>query len=178
MKFRKSELVRVTVRYGLIAGAIILLLMVAFFFLGQHPLLVSPYLDFRIVLFGVFIFFSLKEYRDRYQNGILYFWQGMIGSYILIFISMLVASIGILIFAQVYPDFVTTFIHNRLAALKAMPQEEIDKVGKEMFDRIVAQTPGVDAMYLAQAYFGQGVVIGLFVSVIMSAILRKQPKTI
>jgi len=57
MKFKKSPLVPIALRYGVIAGGIVTLLMVIFYYMGQHPLLVSPYLDFRIVLFGVFIFF-------------------------------------------------------------------------------------------------------------------------
>jgi hypothetical protein len=178
MKFRKSQLVSIAIRYGLIAGAIITLLMVIFYYMGQHPLLVSPYLDFRIVLFGVFIFFSLKEFREVHQNGILFFWQGMVGSYILIFVSMIIASFGIIVFGQVDPEFVALFIRSRLEYLNSFPQDEIDKIGKEVFERNLKAIPGTNAMMMAQAYFMQGIVIGLFISVILSAILRKQPKTL
>jgi hypothetical protein len=178
MKFRKSQLVSIAIRYGLIAGAIITLLMVIFYYMGQHPLLVSPYLDFRIVLFGVFLFFSLKEFREVHQNGILFFWQGMVGSYILIFVSMIIASIGIVLFCQFNPEFITTFVNAQLENLKNIPQEEIDKFGKEEFEHSLAAISSIDAVQLAVTYFGHGIMIGLFISVILSAILRKQPKTL
>ena len=178
MKFKKSPLVSIGLRYGFIAGAIITLLMILFYYMGQHPLLVSPYLDFRIVLFGVFIYFSLKEFRDTHQDGILFFWQGMVGSYILIFVSMTLASVGLVVFAQIDSEFVASFIKSRMEFLQSFPQEEIDKIGKEVFERNLSAIPSTNAMQLAQAYFGQGLVIGLFVSVILSAVLRKQPKTL
>ncbi len=178
MKFRKSPLVTITLRYGLIAGAIIILFMIVFYYMGQHPLLVFPYLDFRIVLFGVFIFFALKEFKESHQNGILFFWQGMIGSYILIFTSMILAAVGIILFSQFEPAFVTSFIEAQLAKFQAIPQAEIDEFGKESFDRNLAAISATNGMQLAVTYFGHGIMIGLFVSVILSAILRKQPKTL
>ena len=178
MKFKKSPLVPIALRYGLIAGVIIAVFIVLFYYIGQHPLLVFPYIDFRIILFGVFIFFSLKEFRDTHQQGILFFWQGMVGSYILIFVSMFIASAAIVLFVQIEPDFLTTFINAKLESARSIPQEEIDNFGKELFERNLKVIETTNAMQLAQTYFGNGIMIGLFVSVILSAVLRKQPKTL
>ena len=73
---------RIPLRYGAIAGALGAILLIGLFYMGKHPFLIEIYLDFRIFIFGVFIFFTLKELRDYVYGGILYFWQGIIASFI------------------------------------------------------------------------------------------------
>jgi hypothetical protein len=91
---------------------------------------------------------------------------------------MIIASIGIVLFCQYNPDFITSFVNAQLENLKDIPQEDIDKFGKEEFERSLAAISSIDAVQLAVTYFGHGIMIGLFISVILSAILRKQPKTL
>ena len=79
----RSPLIKLSIQYGAVAGGLAAALLIASFYLGRHPLMISPYLDFRILLFGIFIFFSLKELRDYEQGGELYFWQGMLGGALL-----------------------------------------------------------------------------------------------
>ena len=79
-KIFRSPLVRVCARYGIIAGVLCILILISLFYMGKHPFLVNPFLDFRVPLFGVLIFFALKELRDYYQDGVLFFWQGTAGS--------------------------------------------------------------------------------------------------
>ena len=88
-----TPLIRVCARYGAMAGLLGSALLIILYYLGRHPFLIPVFLDFRIVLFGIFIFFCLKEYRDTLRQGIIYFWEGMIGS--LVFV-MAFAGIGAL----------------------------------------------------------------------------------
>ncbi|HZB13783.1 MAG TPA: hypothetical protein VE467_12175, partial [Chryseolinea sp.] len=57
---------KVSTRYGAAAGILAFILLLVMYYVGRHPLLTSPFLDFRILLFGIFIFFTLKELRDYY----------------------------------------------------------------------------------------------------------------
>src|SRR5690349_4017593 len=88
-----KPLVQVPFKYGMIASLVGFLLVVVLYYINRHPFLIQPYMDFRILLFGVFIFFSLKEYRDYYQGGILYTWEGLIGSFIFVSTFAVVASV-------------------------------------------------------------------------------------
>ncbi len=54
----------------------------------------QPYLDFRVFLFGIFVSFTLKEFRDVHQRGELYFWQGIIGSGIVVLTASAIAALG------------------------------------------------------------------------------------
>jgi Protein of unknown function (DUF4199) len=168
---------QVPLRYGVIAGVIGLLLVVTLYYLNRHPFLVPVHFDFRIILFSVFLFFSLKEFRDYYQNGELYFWQGLISSFLFVATFAVVASTLIGVFATFVPDFVASYIKLFTNQLNTWKPEDIERVGKEAFERNLKQLPSTNAIDLAFVYFGQSFMIGLFISIILSVVLRKQPKT-
>ena len=93
-----KKLLRISVRYGTVGGILAFILLLVMFYLGRHPLITSPFLDFRILLFGIFIFFTLKEFRDYEQEGVLYFAQAMIGGFVVIMIMTTITSIMLQIF--------------------------------------------------------------------------------
>jgi len=175
MKITQSPLVKIGIRNGLIAGGISLVLLIIMYYLGQHPIMVSPYLDYRIFLLGIFIFFALKEIRD--QNEVLYFWQAMISSYLLVFVATIIGSLGVLLFASLESRFVSTYVEGMMQYLKDFSEDDIKRIGKEVYQRNLSLLPSTNGMNLMITYFGQGIIIGLFVSIILSAILRRQPKT-
>jgi len=172
----KSPLIQVSLRYGTVAGVLTFILMVAMFFIGRHPLLIAPYLDFRILLFGVFIFFTLKEVRDYYQQGELYFWQGLIGGGLTVFIATLLASIGLFVFGMYNAEFVPEYIRLMTEYLKTFPPEVIEQIGKDIYESNLEALPATNITGLVETYFAQGIAIGFFVSIILSVILRKQSK--
>lgn len=173
---KRSPLVSVSLRYGAVCGILSFILMITTYYIGRHPLMISPFLDFRILLFGVFIFFTLKEIRDYYQQGVLYFWQALIGSFLMVVTATVIAAIGLQIFGNLEKTFVPSYIAQMTAYLKTFPQADIERIGKEIYQRNLDQLPATNISVLAFTYFIQGVVIGLFVSIILSVILRKQPK--
>ena len=88
-----KDLVKVCVRYGAVAGVLSVILLIILYYSGRNPMLIAPFLDFRIFVLGIFIFFSLKEFRDAYQGGLLYFWQGLFGSFVVVVLSSTISSI-------------------------------------------------------------------------------------
>jgi len=172
-----KKLLRISVRYGTVGGILAFILLLIMFYLGRHPLITSPFLDFRILLFGIFIFFTLKEFRDYEQDGVLYFPQAMIGGLTVIMIMTTITSIMLQIFGSVEKDFVTTYIDQVTVYLRSFSQEDIERVGKEIYERNLAALPSTNISKLTVTYFFHGMVIGFFVNVILSVILRRQPKT-
>lgn len=171
-----SSLLSICVRNGAIAGGLLILLMIGLYYMGRHPLLIAPFLDFRIITFAVFMFFSLKEFRDYYQGGILHFWQGLIGSGVLVFSAAVISGIGIYIFASVEDDFIKDYITQFTAYFSSFPKEDVEAMGKDQFERNLQSLTSTNSLQLAFDYFGKGILIGLPVSIIMSVFLRKQPK--
>lgn len=168
---------RIALRYGLIGGVIAFVLVIVMFYLGRHPLVVSPYLDFRILLFGIFVFFALKEFRDYDQDGVLYFAQAMLGGFMVIFVVTLSASLLIWIFGIFESNFVSQYIEQVTAYVKAFSQEDIDRLGKDVYERNLEALPSTNISKLAFTYFVQGLVIGFFINIVLSVVVRRQPKT-
>ncbi len=175
--FKKlPPLIFIGLRNGLVAGLLGFCLLLALYYIGKHPFLFPVFFDFRIFLFGIFLIITLREIRDIHQEGILFFWQGMISSLLFTIIFALVASFLIWIFAYINPLFLQNYISTALDQIKAIPAEAIEQIGKDAYERNLKALPSTNGYDLAIHYFWQSFVISFFVSIIISVILRRQPK--
>jgi len=172
-----KTLVKVSLRYGVLAGLIGFALLAGLYYLGRHPFLIPVFMDFRIILFGVFIFFTLREVRDYYQQGILYFWQGIFGSFLFTIAYAVISCLALVGFMSVVPAFLTDYIELTFQQLKSLPPEVIESIGKEVYSHNLETLPATTALDLGKLYFLQSLIISLFLSIILSVILRRQPKT-
>jgi hypothetical protein len=171
-----KALLLTSAKYGAIASVISFAGIVIFYYSGKHPLLFPPYLDFRIILFAIFIFFALKEYRTFVNGDVLYFWEGLIGSLILVTVFSFLCSSFIYIFSITEKNFVPSFVALFKEQAKKFSPEDIEQIGKENFEKSlqnIASTSGYD---IAKNYFKQSYLISFFISIVLSVILRRQPK--
>lgn len=169
--------VRVSIRYGFVMGLVGFSLLLILYYAGTHPFLIPVFLDFRVILFAIIFTFALKEVRDYHYGGILHFWQGMIGCLIMTILFSLVASSGIYMFADYNSEFVESYIRLSMEQVKAFPKEEIERIGRDVYDAGVNALKEADAYFLATRYLSQSFIISFFISIIISVILRRQPKT-
>jgi hypothetical protein len=173
----KSALFKVPLRYGMLGGVLGSLVVVVLYFIGRHPFLLPVIFDFRIILFAVFIFFSLKELRDYHLQGVLFFWQGMISSYVFIITSALIGAIFTWGFAKWDTDFLSSYVEKLREQMTVYKDQIITSVGTEAYTEQLNKLPFTSPLDLAGDYFLKSMIIGLFLAIIMSVILRKQPKT-
>ncbi|ELR68906.1 hypothetical protein C900_05599 [Fulvivirga imtechensis AK7] len=136
--------------------------------------------DFRIVLFGLFIFFGLKEFRDYYNDSVLNFWQGMIISFIIYITIAILVAIFIIVFANFVPDFLQEYIAGTIKGLelekdRLVTEGKINITGEE-FDRQVTLLRQSTPSLLALDYIIKSCFIGFFVAIILSVILRRTEK--
>lgn len=171
-----NPLVRISMRNGLLAGALGFGLIVVLYYIDRHPLLIPPYLDFRIILFGVFIFFTLREIREYHYGGILYFWQGMISGFLFTVAYAAVSFFALQLFAYAVPEFLSEYVRLSMEHLKSFPPEAIESMGQEAYERNLELLPTTDTTDLAVLHVVQSFVISLFISIVLSVVLRKQPK--
>jgi hypothetical protein len=170
-----KTLVKVSLRFGVLAGVIGSALLIGLYYLDRHPLMIPVYLDFRIILFGVFIFFTLRELRDYHQNGILYFWQGIFASFLFTLCYALISAAVLRVFIEAVPEFLTDYIRLSIENLKSLPPEVIESIGRDVYERNLEMLPTTTAMDLSLLYFSQSLLISLFISIILSVVLRRQP---
>lgn len=173
---RIPPIVRIPKFYGLIGAALGFVLLIILYYIGRHPFLIIPLFDFRVALFAVFMYFILKELRDYYFAGLLFFWQGMIACGIFVLTYGIVASALVWIFGINVPQFVIQYIELATNQVLTYPKDTIDQIGKEVYQQALADLKKTTAFNLASLYLRQCVMIGFFVSIILSVILRRQPK--
>ncbi len=150
-------------------------LAIALYYMGKHPFLLPVVLDFRIILLGVFIFFALKEFRDFQNQGVLFFWQGMLGSYLLILVAGLTGAILIGAFASWQEKFVAEYIEVLMAQMTEFKEVLIQNVGNEAYEQQIEKLPATTAWDLAGDYFLKSQIIGFFVAIILSVVMRRHP---
>ncbi len=172
-----NPLIKIPFRYGLLGGVVGCLAIAVLYFIGRHPFLLPVVFDFRILMFSVFIFFSLREIRDYHQQGILFFWQGMVGSYVFVITSALVGSVFTWAFAKGNGDFLPSYIQKLQQQMLNYKEEIVKSVGTDAYRQQLAKLPFTTPLDMAGDYFLKSLIIGLFLAIIMSVILRKQPKT-
>lgn len=173
---KPSPLLTIGVRYGAIAAVLSIGLNVMMYYLGRHPVMISPFLDFRVFLYGVFIFFTLKEYRDFHNAGALHFFQGMLGSLVMVATAGVLGSVLYRIFGVFEPDFVPEYIKLMTEYIRGFPEEEVARIGKDVIERNLEALPSTNMAQLASSYLVQSFGIGLFISILLSVVLRKEPK--
>lgn len=170
-------LIKVSLRYGVLAAVIGCCLLVMLYYMDRHPFLIPVYFDFRIILFLVFIFFTLREIRDYYQNGLLFFWQGIFASIFFTLVYAIVTSLFLFLFVHFVPMFLTRYVALSVEQLKSLPADIIERIGKDVYSKNLAALPSTGAGDLVLLYVTQSFMISFFASIILSVILRKQPKT-
>jgi hypothetical protein len=74
------------------------------------------------------------------------------------------------------PDFVADYVVQVTTYVKSFTPEEIDRIGKDIYERNLEALPSTNISNLSITYFVHGLVIGFFVNIILSVILRRQPK--
>jgi hypothetical protein len=141
-------------------------------------LLIPAFLDFRILLFPIFLVFSIRDFKELHNGGFLHFWQGFsIGLMVIILIALLM-SLFILIFGSwVEPDFVINFIQSSIDQIESAKEKITNAIGEEELAKVLDILPSTTLFDLALDYFLKSLPYGLFLTIIISLILRKKPNS-
>ncbi len=171
----KNQLIRVPVRYGVIGAVLhMALFLILYFITTMNPLIVSKKLDSGFILLPIFIFFSIKEFKDYKNNRQLRFWQGMtIG-----FITYLLIAIGSALFTYVMLEFVDAglmqeYIQDRLQMMAESKESFVEQLGVTVYDKTIIDIRQITAYIIAFDELLKKLLIGMFFTIIISIILRK-----
>lgn len=163
-------------KYALICGVFLTVLYHLSAFFGLNPLINIGHLVFDILIFGLFIFFALKEFKTYDNEGILHFWQGMTIGFIVFGLSTVVFSMALVIFfifdenAVInYQEAATNFLNSRAEIYK-------EQFGEEGFAKQLTEIQNVAVSDLIISSAVKKILAGFFITPVISIILRKQPK--
>lgn len=168
----KNKLVSVPIKYGIFGGIMVILLILIFYFLDLDPLVNIKVAD--VFILSIFIFFALKEFRDRHNNRQLHFWQGMTGGVLTYLTIAIISAVFILLMTVIIdPEMTTNYIASRIELLNENKQKLVDAMDEETYLKAVAGVRETSGFDLALDDFLKKSIIGLFLTIIISVILRK-----
>lgn len=168
----KNRIVSVPMKYGGIGGGLTIILFLIFYFLGRNPLIEVKYFD--IPFLAIFIFFSIKEFKDRYNNRELHFWQGISGGTLTYLTIAVISFLFILILIVVIdPGITTNYIESRVALLNENKESLIEAIDKQAYFDALEGVKKTTALDLAFDDFLKKSIIGLFLTIVIAVILRK-----
>lgn len=145
---------------------------------GKHPSLLPPYLDSRVVVFIIFIFFAIREYRDYHNGGYLHMWEGLtIGFFVYATVGV-TGYIYILVIDSVDPAFIESYRDMAIAGLHNMKEELVHgpqsvTMSESEFNEHLNKLKVTSAGDLATDYLIKSGVIGFFIPLIYTVFLRK-----
>ncbi len=168
----KNKLISIPLKYGLFGGIITIILFLIFYFLDLEPLVNIKIVD--MVILAIFIFFALKDYRDRFNNRELHFWQGMTGGIISYMTLAVISALFIMIMTVIIdPDLATNYIESRIELLNENKETLVDTMDEDTYLEAIAGVKGTTGFDLALDDFLKKSFLGLFLTIIIAIILRK-----
>lgn len=171
----RNPIFTVPFRYGTLAAVLSIILFLILYYAGKNPLLIPPFLDFRILLYPIILVFAIRDYKENRNEGILHFWQGMSVGIQAVVISSFFMAIFILIFGGLIEnDFVPEYIRLMSEQIHHLDQKVIESVGEEAINKSLELLPSTHIFDLALDYFIKSLPYGLFLTIIISLILRKK----
>lgn len=170
----KSKLIQVAIKFGLIGGLMSIIGLLVLFYIGKHPFLQNPFLDTRWPLFGLFIFFSIKIFRDE-NGGTLHFWQGLVVGFLVYFIMIQISAAFIAIFGSIEStQFLSSYISGAIEHINTNKEALLESnINEETLTEILQILPNTTANTLAFDYFLKSMPMGLILTLLLSVVMRR-----
>jgi Protein of unknown function (DUF4199) len=176
---------KVTLTYGLLAGAIVsVLMLLAIVLWGKGAINFdnSMFIGYASMVIALsMIFFGIKSYRDNYQNGAIKFVKGLQVGLLITLLASLMYAASWETFYQTIPEIKATFMDkyaehtlNQMKAKGASPAE-IDQKAKAMADMAeIYKNPVIRFGFTVLEILPVGIVITL----VCAAALRRKDRQI
>lgn len=171
----KSKLTLVAIKLGLTGALMNIIALLVLYYIGKHPLLLNPFLDARWPLYGLFLFFSMKYFRED-NNGILHFWQGLVVGFIVYLIMAQMAAAFIAVFASIdSTQFLSTYISTAIEQININREALLEtNLSEKTITDALKILPTTTANNLAFDYFLKSMPIGLILTLLLSILMRRK----
>jgi len=170
----KKALITTALKYGLAGGILIITPFLLLLKMDQKPLVNLNTLILEGMLMFIFIYFGAREFRDKKNDGILKFWQGMTSGFI---IYVVMASVFVL-FLWTYinilnPDFISNYKVEALEYLRDSIEKINDPEEKELLSQQMSTIEETTNADLILDSLVKKIVLGLVLTPICTVFLRR-----
>src|SRR6266508_799755 len=171
---------KVTLTFGLLAGAIISVFLVIGMAIWEKArnIVASELIGYATMVIALsMIFFGIKSYRDNYQKGAINFWKGFQVGLLIALIASLMYAITWETYMQARPASAAAFL-DYYAECQVIKMKEKGASAAEI-DREVKKMDDIKKMYGNPAIsFGMALMeilpVGIIITLISAAVLRKK----
>jgi len=170
----KHPLLGIPLRYALVGVFLYGVLFLILYFMDYNPLVAGRPLDVGFLLIPVMIFFSIKDFKKNHNRGELRFWQGMTCG----FVSYFGIALGTALFIYLFltfgdPDVLAGYITDRVQLIQNSKQQITEQLGEAIYHEQLAKMEHTSAWVVAVDDFWKKLVIGLFLTILTAALMRK-----
>ncbi|MBY5952856.1 MAG: DUF4199 domain-containing protein [Cyclobacteriaceae bacterium] len=160
-------------QFGTLGG---ILSLISFGFLAWvQPDPTNLNLIFGYIITPVSIFLALKFFKDYSNNGYLSFAEGMSVGFVTYMLIAIISALGIWIILVLFPDLFEIIKVSKIQVMEQSKDTIISQVGEESFQ---ATQKSIQEMASIDIAINDGIwkiVPGLFFTIIISIIFRKNP---
>ncbi len=174
----KKPIIYIPLRYGLVASCLSIFIFSFLYYLHRNPLLLPFILDFRLIIFPIFLIFAIRDYQINKNNGILHFWQGMsIGMLFVIVVGSIMAIYLLVFGGLIVHDFTSNYIRGTLHNFLSIKDNFIAQYGEKEYDRalnvIQKKVSHTGLSTLSLDYFIKSLLLGNVLTFLISLLFRR-----
>lgn len=161
--------------FGASGGVLCMLAFLVMHWLGVEP--INMTLIFGYIITPLFVFMGVKNFRDSFNQGELYFFQGMTVGF---FVYTLMASISagfIYLFLLANPEIFEAFRQINVALMEEKQSVFVEQLNQKAFDDTYENIRNMNIWDVAMNDFLRKIIPGLFFTIIISIILKRTFKS-
>lgn len=161
--------------FGCTAGILCVFGFILMYFLQIEP--ISMVLVFGYIITPVFVFLGIKQFRDRFNGGELFFGQGMtVGFFVYILMAVISAAfIGLFMFFE--PEVFEAFRSMNVNLLNEKKDILVEQLNQQAFDDTYENIQQMSTWDVIINDFLRKVIPGLFFTILISIILKRTLNT-
>lgn len=169
-------MLKISLKYAGICGIFLTAIFHVSYLLGSDPLIDLSHLIFDLILFGLFIFFTEKEFKSYQNGGILHFWQGMTMGFVVYTLGTLIFILLLITYFNIFPDAVINYKESATNFLLERGDLYKEQYGEEGLNEQLELIQATTIWDLVLSAGLKKLLAGFFITPVISIILRKQPK--
>lgn len=139
--------------------------------MGKDPVGFTEIFGYMII--PIFVFLGIKNFRDNMNGGELGFGQGMTTGFFVYSILALISAIGIFIILRLDPALFEDFKSSNLILLEESKEVLIEQLDKKAYENTLNNISNMTVLDVAINDFLRKIFPGLFVTIIISIILKR-----
>ena len=174
--FTAVSMFKISIKYALFCALFSVVLFFLSGYVGANPLIDLTHLFFDVIIIGVFIFFTQKDFKTSENDGYLHFWQGMtLGFFVYTVVGVIFAGF-LAMYLWLDPGALPAYKESATAFLSEKRDIYVEQFGEEGFQ---IQLDGIELVTATDLWVSSAVkkiIAGFFVTPVISIILRKKPK--